>query len=417
MLNAVEISNAFAQYISEFDSQLRNGTDEITAENPLDFPDSTLSVFVDALSLNDMERAAIIFGAAAELHPLLVREFFETHYQQGENLLPIGTINFHLLTTLFDADPLLLSCKSNLLKLKIFHPVDNIDLAGQLLPFRIDPRVVQWLLGDRDPPGELSKYLIQPPKFVREMSSDLIKRTKENFRRMSNGVIQLFGPDISEQYSLALSVLSEIGREYRVISLETAALSNTFQQDLGAFERESKLSHHVYLVEAHYDAYDLPGEEWSVGRLEDFIRSLINHLHAPVFLLCRETVNLDDDRPVALVTVPHLSRQEQRDLWSDLLHLKNLENEQVRSVTDQFDLRGDLIANRINTIFSMISTDASDDQKIAAAWDVCRLAGRRRIGNLAERLTSQPSWEDLILPPEDLQVLQQIVQEVQNACI
>ena len=137
-------------------------------------------------------------------------------------------------------------------------------------------------------------------------------------------------------------------------------------------------------------------------------RQLVERLPGLVIVACRETVHLgaaslcfDVDKPPPA---------EQRRLWSEALGDPaqaldaglDVVSEQYRFSTREIHATGTLLA-------------ASAEQAGAAElWDTCRMLARPRLEGLAQRLTPQTRWADLVLPEAQMQTLRQIAAQVRH---
>lgn len=413
MLTGFEVSQAFLQYLKVFEQQLEN-REAVAPPNPLDAEDSMLSRLVAALQLSELERLALMFAVIGELHPLELKEFVASFYPEGAELLPAGTISIHLVVSLVGDDPLLFTADSALFNLRLLRFVGGTDVAARLRPVVVDEGVVKFLLGDTGWPAALAAYAGSVPDLVGTPAQELSEALERHLKTGKAATAQLFGPDLSEQYDLALSALGALNLPVVVLRLESFVSSDSLGSDLPLLERESRLKGFAFVLEAHFGRLDVSEEQWSAPKLEGLVANVVGHLQAPVVVLCEEPLQLGAGRPSLLLEVPHLSRSQQRELWAELLRLKSPQEARLRELTDQFDLTGNGIVERAQAAQLDLPARASDAVKLERAWEACRLSGRQRLGKLAERLTGQPGWDDLILPPQDLQVLEQIVLHVKH---
>lgn len=413
MLTAAEISQAFLQYLGDFGDVL-DSKQETMPDNPLDLPDSVFSQLVRALGLNELEQAALIFGTVGELHPLALQQFVLRHYSEGASQLPVGSISRHLVLTLFGDDPLMLTPESALFRLRLLRPVGSADVNARLQPLAIDPSIVKFLLGAREWPAALAGYAGEAPEIIGTINPELQNTLVGHLKGGEQTTAQLFGRDLSGQYDLALASLFALDRSVLVLNLSALVASSTLNDDLALLERESKLNDYAFVIEAHLDALEVQEDQWPTEKIEQLLANVVNHLHAPVVVLCQEPLKLGVQRPALMLEVPHLTRAEQRELWQELLSLKSSDAPRLRELTDQFDLTGNGILQRAQVAQLNMPAKASDAKKVEQAWEACRLTGRQHMGKLAERLSGTPSWDDLILPPADKEVLEQIVLHVKH---
>ena len=276
----------------------------------------------------------------------------------------------------------------------------------------VDADVVKFLLGDVGWPASLAAHAGEVPDVIGVPNLELTESLERHLQEGGTVTAQLFGRDASEQFDLALTALGTLGLPVIVLRLESFVSAES--ADLALLERESRMKGFAFILEAHFAGLDVSEEQWPAQKLEGLVANVVGHLHAPVVVLCDEPLQLGAQRPSLLLEVPHLSRAQQRDLWAELLRLKSGQEPRLRELTDQFDLTGNGIVERAQAAQLDLPAKASDAVKLERAWEACRLTGRQRLGKLAERLTGQPVWEDLILPPDDLQVLEQIVLHVKH---
>lgn len=413
MLTGTGVSQAFLQYLKAFEYQLENRESALEV-NPLNAQDSALSRLASALELGELERVALILAVIGELHPLELRAFTSAFYPEGASFLPAGTVSIHMVVSLVGEDPLLFTADSVLFRLRVLRFMGASEVALRLRPLTVDADVVKFLLGDVGWPASLAAYAGEVPDVIGSPDLELTQALERHLQQASPVTAQLFGRDLSEQYDLALTALGTLGLAVIVLRLEAFVGAESALADLALLERESRIKGFAFILEAHFAGLDVSEEQWPAQKLEGLVANLVGHLHAPVVVLCDEPLQLGAQRPALLLEVPHLSRAQQRDLWAELLRLKSAQEPRLRELTDQFDLPGNRIVERAQAARLDLPARASDAVKLERAWEACRLSGRQRLGKLAERLTGQPVWDDLILPPEDLHVLEQIVLHVKH---
>ena len=92
-------------------------------------------------------------------------------------------------------------------------------------------------------------------------------------------------------------------------------------------------------------------------------------------------------------------------------------NGRVESLVAQFSLTAPAIRSAAAEATSQYSKDGSQEQEAALGdrlWETCRLHARPQLDGLAQRISSQVGWDDLVLPQSQLQTLFDIVVQVRQ---
>jgi vesicle-fusing ATPase len=118
-------------------------------------------------------------------------------------------------------------------------------------------------------------------------------------------------------------------------------------------------------------------------------------------------------RTLPVFDVAKPTAAEQGELWRRALGpLAGRLDGQIGRLVDQFDL-GD---QAIMAAAASLAPDGAGDPQATAArlWQTCRTQSRARLDDLAQRVETGAGWDDLVLPPLQLQVLRQIVAQVRQ---
>jgi ATPase family associated with various cellular activities (AAA) len=218
-------------------------------------------------------------------------------------------------------------------------------------------------------------------------------------------IIQLCGSEHEGKHAIATTACRALGMQ--VYSLRAGDIPGTVAERevlSRLWEREAVLSNSVLLV----DGDDLDHTESArppLAFLEDVRGLLMVTSREPLRLWKRPAIRLDVPRPTP---------QEQRSLWHRVLnsaapHL----NGQVDAVVTQFHLslqgmRAASAAVLANLAQRHIETPGP------LLWEACRIQARPRLDDLAQRLDPTATWDDLVLPEAQRQVLGDIVVHVQQ---
>src|SRR6185369_8917649 len=170
------------------------------------------------------------------------------------------------------------------------------------------------------------------------------------------------------------------------------------------WEREAVLGSCALLVEAELlDAGD-SARQATLSRFVDRVGgAVLVSTREPLRTLNRSTVRLDVAQPVP---------DEQRQLWLDLL------GSQARGVEGQIDrlvAQFNLSTQSLRAAGAQVLGERESDHSLATVlWDACRTQARTRLSDLAQRIEPAASWDDLVLPDPQRQVLHDIAQQVRE---
>ncbi|EYB66814.1 AAA ATPase [Deinococcus phoenicis] len=419
---AARVTDALQLFLDALDTHLSGEAEPgASLDNPLDDGGSRFSQLCEALSLGGFERAVLMLALIAEVHPLRFRHFAQAQYDPAE-LPPPGSVSRHLALSLFDGDPTALADDAPLLHWRLLSRPAGVP-GHSLAPLSVDPAVLAYVYGDDRLNPRLNRYvqhLEAPAGPLAHSAAAHLPTLAAHLHADERATAQLHGRDVSAQLDLAAAALSGLGVPLLRLSLGTLLGSDEIlDRDLRLWERETRLRPLALCLDASEADLDLNPEKGSAAALERRVASVAAHLHAPLVLLTTEPLALGSGRPVLNLEVTRPTRAEQRGLWASALGLRGEDAPRLRELTDQFDLNAsalrDLAGNvRLGLSGPGLSGNLSDDERLDRAWEACRVAGRRRIGTLAERLTGTPGWDDVILPDADLAVLHGLVEHVRH---
>ena len=176
------------------------------------------------------------------------------------------------------------------------------------------------------------------------------------------------------------------------------------------WEREAILSRSALMLDCdELDRSDAQRVQAVTRFLEGLGGLLFIAGHERQRLLLRPLVSLDVAKPTA---------EEQRELWRQTLGAEAASlNGRVESLVAQFSLTAPAIQSAAAEATSQYSKDGSEEQEAALGdrlWETCRLHPRPQLEGLAQRISSQVGWDDLVLPQSQLQTLFDIVVQVRQ---
>ncbi len=279
-------------------------------------------------------------------------------------------------------------------------------------PLRIDERVLHYLTGISYLDERL-RGLMTPIRVAEALLPShqaLADRIAEVWRRARGGVlplVQVCGDERATRQAIAAAACAAVG--LAVHALNAAVMPSTVadvEALIRLWEREATLSASALLVEC--DDAD-PADTVRAGMLT----WLIERIGGVVIVSAR-----DRWRPTQRVTVTidvrRASSREQRDAWRAALG----------AAADHLDGHVDLLISQFNLSAHAIRAASAEAlgraQEYAghdvarAVWDASRAQARPRLDDLAQRIESSVSWDDLVLPAAQRHLLRDIAAHVRQ---
>ncbi|MCP3959161.1 MAG: ATP-binding protein [bacterium] len=299
--------------------------------------------------------------------------------------------------------------------------------ALSLSPLCLAERVFHYLSGVEHMDERLAGLLDPVPAGAELARSHLLLARRiaslwESVRDVSAlPAVQLVGGSAADRRAIAAHACALARR--RLLALP-ARLLPTGPKDLVTLRRlwelESALGGSALLVEAE-EARDGEGararEEavaWLAGRVLGVVLVSRQELRR---MRVRSQVTFEVDIPPTA---------EQRDLWHAVLGSAGVDLDgRVEQLAGQFHLGAPAI--RAATVDALARLEApggggepaeedhgGGDALVTALWDACRIQARPRLGDLAQRIEPAATWDELVLPELQLQLLRQVAVHVRR---
>lgn len=293
-----------------------------------------------------------------------------------------------------------------------------------LSPLRIDESILHYLAGlpyqdehlntpgySAPDPGEL---VPSHSALAQRLSTYWQERTFATMfqdRASTPPIIQLCGNDSVSKRAIAAHACQQLDRRLYVLPAEMlpgGAGEIEFLARL--WEREAALGARVPLL----DCDELDAGEKNVVRA---LNMLLQQIEAPVILSCREPAHwLRLARPLMTLDVEAPESGEQRQLWHQELAPLHLNlNGQIDRLAMQFNLNSaDIRAASARLALQNAAEQDANESQGDLLWEACRLQARPALEHLAQRIDPRASWEDLVLPETQQQLLHEIVAHVRQ---
>jgi hypothetical protein len=276
-----------------------------------------------------------------------------------------------------------------------------VELAGPRAvsaALRIDERVLHYLAGLNELDERLAP-LVEPSVRAESLAPSqerLAERCVRAWGRPDRPLLVLTGDDARGKPALAAAACVRLGR--RLWIMHSAAVpQSAVEADAVArlWLREVTLGGAALLVDCD-GADEVPRAAALALWLE--------RAPGPVVLTVRQPPALR--RPLVNIEIPKPPPLEQRTLWLQALgpRAAALDGELDRVVA-QFRLS----SGDIRSI-----SERHREADGGALWDLCRAEARPRLDDLAQRIEPAASWDDLVLPELQRQVLRDIVVHVRQ---
>ncbi|NOK34663.1 ATP-binding protein [Corallococcus exercitus] len=272
-------------------------------------------------------------------------------------------------------------------------------------PLRIDERVLHHLVGltERE---LLLEGVIEPVEGDSEVvpsQQPLVERLAETWSTPSPAVPVMCGGDRIQRRSIAMEAARRQGmaiHRLRPTSLPTSAQDVTSLQRL--WEREALLLDSVLVL------------EWPEGEVPELQRAaagLVDMLRCPLVISATEAPPLPGR---ASIHLPVSSPRAEESLLLWRRHLgeaaTGLEGP-LNAITSQFHLGPLSIRSACGEALATTGATLPLDR---ALWVACRTQSRPRLDDLAQRIDGSASWEDLVLPAPQLQLLRELATQVRH---
>ena len=284
-------------------------------------------------------------------------------------------------------------------------------------PLRIDERVLHCLLGVDELDERLAVLLDPLPPIAAEelvpSQAAIAAQVAEVWLHAERGreltVVQLCG-GVADCRPIAAAAAARLG--LRAASLPAERLPTApadLDNLLRLWEREAPLSRLGVLI---VDQDDFAQAESEAARNRAAgVALLLERATGPLILRQREPRRLAG-RPATMFEVGHPTRGEQFAAWRESLGGREPDPE-VRAAAEQFSLS--LPAIRAIAAEAQARTAASAEEPIGPViWDLCRRRLRSALDGLAKRIDSKLTWNDLVLPPSQKEILRVIAAQLRQ---
>ncbi len=277
-------------------------------------------------------------------------------------------------------------------------------------PLRIDERILHYLTGiqylDERLSGLVEKF--QTPGDLTPSYKGIVQRISTICSQVQGRsrlpVIQLTGPDLSLKNDICSWVCRSLGLNLFTLNARNIpADPGHLDGFLRLWEREAFLTQSGLSVDCHsVEPADIAGES-SLIRLTEAVSGL-------VFVAIPEGRAMGY-RPRVTLEIPLPAASEQRALWIEALGKNgSLAEGHLDRILSQFQLGPRAI--RASCSEALGEKAGEEDGLAASLWNACRRQTRPQLERMAQRIEPAASWDDLVLPKMQTEILKEIAAHV-----
>lgn len=376
------------------DPHLPEAGEEMTA-----LPPPALLLLSQRLGLSVFEQEILLLCAAMELDTRIAGLC-----AQAQNNLNAPYPTFALAFALFDEPAWEVLSPERPLRywrlLEITQPGAQPLTAS---PLRADERILNYLKGLNYLDDRLSTLLIPldsaAPQQLAPSQREIVQSALQQLQVMpphQPPIFHLVGPDPLSKQAIAQHLAQQLGLSlYRLpVSLLPTPIGE-LEDLVRLWQRESLLLPFTLYIDAHEeDKISTPLEQFLVR--SQALVCLSTRDVSPS--LSQPTIVLEGDRPTAI---------EQEVLWLTQTDRTDL----AAQLAGQFNLDSAAIQHIAQTVQAQTLPPQAFPEQL---WQACLSKTRPQLDRLAQRLDAKATWDTIVLPDEELDLLHQITEQVQQ---
>lgn len=371
---------------------------------------SALDMICAAFNLSPFERDILLLCAGIELDatfPTLCAA------AQGDPSRTYPTFSLAL-AALPEAHWSALTPNAPLRRWRLIEVHNNSGLTSS--PLRIDERILHYLAGIQHLDDRLVGML-EPVRTGSSLVSShqmLAERLVKLWTQAAEGsmlpVAQLCGNEIASKRAIAAAACNALELNLYILSAYALPASPAeFEALIRLWEREAILSGSALLLDCDDSDTSDAARERAIAHLSETVSGI-------VIVSSRERRQLLQ-RPVVSLDVRKPTVSEQRSAWKNALGTTAQSlNGKVETLVSQFSLSVAAISSASAEVLGQLPpTDMmASDELQTLLWDTCRTQARPRLDDLAQHIEPAATWNELVLPELQCQVLRDIAIHVKQ---
>jgi len=294
--------------------------------------------------------------------------------------------------------------------------------AITLCPLQIDESVLHYLLGEPYQDQRLSNAIAPlrgeadhqiPLQPSHQQIVDRITTTwSQSHLASSVSIVQLCGIEAADKWAIAATTCRLMGRSLKMMFAHRLPPNpDELHLLIQRWKREVALTNSVLLL----DCERLNSTD---TQIQTAILQLIQEISTPLIITTQERL-YSPERPLITYDVPQLTHNEQLAIWESSLGASAAKlNGHVEALVTQFNLSTPAIVSACLKVKGEMEIKAAEENAESLIqhqlWEICRTMARPRLDDLAQRIESTATWEDLVLPEQQRQTIRDISAHVRQ---
>jgi ATP-dependent 26S proteasome regulatory subunit len=300
------------------------------------------------------------------------------------------------------------------------HLIERVNLADRApllsTSLHLDESIVAWLLGWYRPHQSLGAHAALETPAPRQADDLLVAPVRSNLEHalaIERPLIVFYGPDQASQAAGARLIAARTGRPLLTVDLE--AVVNAGADPLLAVElalRDARLTGAApYLT--GWDALHKPDN--AGVRASDLLAQL--HAHPNLLIVASRSIwqpgGIDRDRPFIWIEFPIPSHVQRLALWQHFLDRDQMAEGDITPLAGQFMLTTSQIRDAVASARDR-ATLRGEPLAVHDLLAAARAHSSPGLAGLARKITPRYTWEDIVLPGDQAEILREIVSTVRG---
>ena len=265
----------------------------------------------------------------------------------------------------------------------------------------IDETILHYLAGisylDERLEGIISKV-----NFSGELlnsNKKIVQAIIENWKQDNRSIIQLIGNDNQINENLAFEACLDLN--YSLFYLKASDIPAAYSERAllsRLWEREAFLHNAALFIDCEGIV-----DSNSIKPLKSFLKET----EVVIFIAGANLIRIRN-REIVYLDVKPMNLNEQYNLWKkELGEISNKVNGQIENSSFHFQMSASDI-HSISANLNKENVPVSDEELKTKLWNLCRVNSRQDLENLAQRIESNFSWKDIVLPEFQMEMIKEI---------
>jgi AAA+ superfamily predicted ATPase len=283
-------------------------------------------------------------------------------------------------------------------------------------PLQIDETILHYLMGEPYQDDRLAPFMsplvADTAAMLPPSHAQIVENLLTLLKAEAPGMVQLCGVEHSDKRAIAAAVGEALQRPVKILWGDRLPTDrDNLRYITQRWQREAALTQSLLIL----DCDGLNRADPAKGAIAT---QLITDLPPPLLIFTEERIQ-SPRHPLITLEILSLTYQEQLDLWQrNLGEATHLLSGELGMMVSQFNLSPQAIqaaAHHLQKQPQTESTSTASPSLIAQQlWQICRTMARPRLDDLAQRIDTKATWSDLVLPENQLKILQQIAVQLRQ---